>query len=379
MLNYTKEELEIIKKTSEEVYKDLESIWKIGATERIEVPIFLNGIQNIKEGYYSSECIFIMDKKGIYIQNEYGENNLYFYRRNEIGIKKKYYKKEKFIDESDIIFLKEYEKIRPKIINFVEVALAKKTDNLEEIEQLRKKFQNEPLIIETVSSNSDSHNITADSESSDNVTSIDGEKQRRFIFPSSFIKSIKFTSREKEQIKESLDSVLDDIRELWKTSPLEELKIPIENYMDNFEFYYLYINEFTIFITDVIGDNTYSFEESKAFGGVKRTYNSDVAFKFVQEYPKIRADIEKKLSEIRDEKNNGLRCLEEIKRKYDREGKIGVDLSENNIQVEEIDKKNVGTIDFGNRVIKIITDGDFVLANNEIKQQQNKMKSKGKL
>lgn len=187
---------------------------------------------------------------------------------------------------------------------------------------------------------------------------------------------LRFTKEEQQQIKQSLNTVLDDIRELWKTTPLERIEMTVDEEMSYHDVYYLIITDELIYLTDIIHDDTYYLEEKKKIGRVKRSNDINLAFAFVKNYEEIRKKIEKKLRSNNEYKKQGLKTIEEVNRHYVREATIELDLPQTNnqhkIEVTEEDGRTVGKIDFGNRTIKIITDGDIVLVN----RQAVKVKSK---
>lgn len=187
---------------------------------------------------------------------------------------------------------------------------------------------------------------------------------------------LRFTKEEQQQIKQALNTVLDDIRELWQTTPLERIELTVDDEIRYRDIYYLVITDELIYLTDIIHDDTYYLEERRKIGGVKRSNDINLSFNFVKNYEEIRKKIEKKLSSYNENKKEGLKTIDEVNRHYIREATIELDLpgtmNQHKIEISKEDGRTVGKIDFGNRTIKIITDGDIVL----VDRGTNKIKKK---
>lgn len=191
-----------------------------------------------------------------------------------------------------------------------------------------------------------------------------------------------FTKEEKKDIEKSLGFVLDDIREMWKLSQVDEIYLnmgiafsaPVN----------LLINEskVTLYYSAWDGTSCYCKLERKGLRGNNRIPSDyEVAFTFLKKYDDvIRPLIEGKIKETLTKKGLGLEALEAIKKHYDKEASIDIELPPTNnqhtIEITQEDGKNVGIINFGDRTIKIITNGDIVLLDRR-KEPEKVKKMKG--
>jgi len=188
--------------------------------------------------------------------------------------------------------------------------------------------------------------------------------------------SIVFTKEEKKQIKDCLDVVLDDIREIWKLSNGSAMQVFLEMKILEEEYCFLGINNKCIFLDD-LSDNSSVILEKIKNKKVERTNDFEIAFQFLQNYEKIREEIFNYMYREAilnfDEKDR----FEE--RNKPKEAIIEIQIppykNQQIIEVQKVNGRNVGTIDFGDKAIKLITDNEIILVNRieEAKKLEKKI------
>lgn len=197
--------------------------------------------------------------------------------------------------------------------------------------------------------------------------------------------NIIFTKEEKEQIKKSLNLVLDDIRELWSVAETDKIYIEIGKYIQSDSQYYLYITNNKISIHYPCWDTTTKYNlETRAAKLVNRIPSDyELALSFIQNYETIRGVLLKEIKKGLKKKNLGFSAIEEINKKYNKDAEIEIDFPEtinkHSIVVQEENGKKIGIINFGDRTIKIVTTGDIVLIDKtKTKEEQPKQTIKVK-
>ena len=102
------------------------------------------------------------------------------------------------------------------------------------------------------------------------------------------------------------------------------------------------------------------------------------AIQFIVEYDHIREELIEYVQKTQHSKEEIMKKIREVRCKYGNE--IIVDLGQNTsmnmqtITMQEENGKKVGTIDFGSRIVKIITEGDIVLT--RVDEAKEKIKTK---
>lgn len=219
------------------------------------------------------------------------------------------------------------------------------------------------------------------------------------------MKALVFTEEEIKYVKETLNIVLDDIRKIYALTPQEniflEIEIEEEKYLlsigpkeialltlkvDKEEWQKLFIKGDANF--DYKGNILLEQERIKSDSSWRikseETYfwRNELADKssiepiarFLAQYDTIRKDIISHIETCHSEKEDIMSKLQHLRTIYG--GEVYVNLGEaktmnmQKIEVEEQNGKKIGTIDFGNRLVKIITEGDIVLTQIEPVKQK---------
>lgn len=222
------------------------------------------------------------------------------------------------------------------------------------------------------------------------------------------MEKLSFTKEEQKYIDETLNIVLDDIDELYKLS--QQKNIFIKFWLEGGKEYMLSINDRYIALINL--DRSPSSKWEKSFAsynanlsypgnyqlqetiyykkGIKRETvkymdrlkikdeEANDIIRFLAKYDSIRTKIIAELQASHSEKETLLDALHKLRTKYSGEVYVDFGLSRSqNIQTLEVTEENgktVGTIDFGSRIVKIITEGDIVL--KKIERAKDKVKQK---
>lgn len=190
---------------------------------------------------------------------------------------------------------------------------------------------------------------------------------------------ISFTKDEKKEIISSLRVITKDLRELWKLSQTEEIEITLPYEVQSYrDCYYLRMDDKRIEITDIIHDDRYLLEKVNSFGQSILTTDIRLAFEICKSYEKIRREVESEIKKGLEIKKYGLEELNRVKRRYIQESEVEVTLPKTMNQQELVltseDGRNVGILDFGNSIVKIVTDGEIKVVNHH----ESKVKIKGR-
>jgi len=226
-----------------------------------------------------------------------------------------------------------------------------------------------------------------------------------------------FTIDEKKYIEETLNIVLDDLEEIVKLFPKFDEYVEVDGvqlYIDK-DRTYLYVAEASMYNTytnllepqvKVIKEDDDSKEENKEKKKKFWSRNKDIEpehieivytrfydysneklnyiARFLANYETYRNKLIKKLKTLTDDKNDLFSKLQTIRAKYSNE--IYLDfghVTTQNVRTLEVTSengRNVGTLDLGGKIVKIISDGDIVLKKIEpvkekIKQKEEKIKT----
>ena len=222
------------------------------------------------------------------------------------------------------------------------------------------------------------------------------------------MKEITYSKEELDYIKDTLGLILNDVRSIYNATDQEH--IFLETTLNN-EKYLLAKNDKKIALLTLKvdidewkklwknDDVNFSYkgncllerviipeksllkkQQDKKYETNKLDKCSDttIAVQFLLEYDRIREELINDIKNTHSSKEDIMRRISQIRCKYGNE--ILVDLGENKslnqqtLFVQEENGKKVGTIDFGSRIVKIITDGDIVLT--RVEEVKNKIKTK---
>ena len=195
-----------------------------------------------------------------------------------------------------------------------------------------------------------------------------------------------FTDKEKIYIGETLNIVLEDLEKIVSLYPIPYYTIEIDNLSLSFGNTYISLKEInsyhSISLSSIKGKGYKDEEKSKktkrAIFYTLTEEEQNIVARFLANYEAYRNQAIEKLKEVTEDKNDLFNKLQALRVKYSSE--VSVDfgqISTQNVKTLEVTKENgrsIGTIDFGSRIVKIITDGDIVLKKVEPVKEKVKQK-----
>lgn len=218
---------------------------------------------------------------------------------------------------------------------------------------------------------------------------------------------MEYTKDEMKKIKQVYDKVVKDIGAIWLASGQAETRLEInikgidKASNKGYECYSsqkltIDSNEIAIVFTNVALYNKYLLGKFNRFKKVTPEIQSleriNLVIDFIRAYPTIRKDLISKIKQIQ-EKNDEPDKINNRKKKevmdeislVDKQitqlADIEIDFppSQNihKIEIEEVEGRTIGTIDFNGRTIRIITDGDIVLVKKKKEEAKQKKKIEG--
>lgn len=184
-----------------------------------------------------------------------------------------------------------------------------------------------------------------------------------------------FTKREKQEIRETLNTILSDLEKLWEIAPVDYI---VEYYTKGDDEWgpdrCLQIDKKGIKIDSVyekIWLEKFLPLPTKPF---LKDENYIEVFEFLRKYEKIRRKIEEDIKHNLNSKEKGLESLRELNAKYQKEAMIEVEIPPSNnqttIDVRQEEGKTIGEIKMGYGIFRIITKGNLVFVNNSEKKDQ---------
>lgn len=195
---YTLEEQKTINKGLDTILKDLELIWESAGKEDIEISIRLKGIKKENVKYPTSGWQFFLTKDGFYINNKLIENKIYFTTIDETGKMKTIYG----MYELTTIFIKEYPKLRERIINKITKIKEEKNKTLEKIANIQKLYSNTSDIEIDFAQTQNRHKIEVTEENGKKIGTINfGSQSIRIITEGNIILVDKKESSKTKRIK----------------------------------------------------------------------------------------------------------------------------------------------------------------------------------
>lgn len=140
--NYSKKEIKVFEKALKIVLDDLENLWNLKMFERLEFDVELPGISSCKNNYYEHGWSFVMDEEGFYLLNNGCGEIINFVTINKFGNCKQHLK----IHPRDIVFLREYDQIREKIVSHINNIQATKQENLDMAKSLISRYSKNAVV-----------------------------------------------------------------------------------------------------------------------------------------------------------------------------------------------------------------------------------------
>ncbi len=143
-VKYTSNNIKVLEEALSTVIDDLESFYQIGVLEKIYVHAPLPGFSKCEDNYTLHNWYLIIDKTGIYLKQGDDENyrTYHFARRKPTGKLKKFLT----INEQDIIFLNNYDKIRENVVQKIESAIESRAGNVENAQKIIRRYKKEATI-----------------------------------------------------------------------------------------------------------------------------------------------------------------------------------------------------------------------------------------
>ena len=140
--NYSKSELKVFEKALKTVLDDLESLWNLKTFDRLSFDVELPGISSCSAKYYENGWSFVMDKEGFYLSNTRCGQVINFVTINKFGYCHQHLK----IHPRDLVFLREYDKIREKIVSHIENIQSSKKKDMDMAESLINRYSKNAVV-----------------------------------------------------------------------------------------------------------------------------------------------------------------------------------------------------------------------------------------
>lgn len=144
-MEYNKKDKQKIRKTMDILINDLDKIWQLGLIDEISIPIDLTGIEEFDEEYSGYSWIFHMDEDAVEIRSTNGKESYSHAQRTKSGKLKGCYQT---IDIREVLFFREYEKIRATIMEKIEAKQQQKQNDFDLMDKLTNNFNKKENIVE---------------------------------------------------------------------------------------------------------------------------------------------------------------------------------------------------------------------------------------
>lgn len=170
-MEYTKKEKQKIRKTMDILIRDLDKIWQLGFLDEITIPIDLTGIDEYDAKFAQYRWNFYMNNEVIEIRSTNEEKSYIHAKKGRNGKLKGCYA---MIDIREILFFREYEKIRRTIMDEISKRQEEKQKDLDLMDKLTNRFNKKESIVEiTLPQSNNSHELKVQREDGRNVGTID--------------------------------------------------------------------------------------------------------------------------------------------------------------------------------------------------------------
>lgn len=208
---------------------------------------------------------------------------------------------------------------------------------------------------------------------------------------------MEYTKEEKKKIEKAYEVVISDLNKIWQQCDEETLEFVVDGIWRNISEsinprhhtrwsfgWYLVLTNRKVYIVNRTGisvNDTITLATSDIRGKLKPCCKEiGLVAGFIEAYPDIRErairNIERKEREKESDiqiKKEQLENIRKITQTYDKEASIEINLpktqNQHKLVVTEEDGRTIGTLDFGGRTIKVITDGDIILVRKANKEQ----------
>ncbi len=189
--------------------------------------------------------------------------------------------------------------------------------------------------------------------------------------------NIKLTKEQQKDLLELYNKALDDLWEIWQTSALKSVYIPMYFEDDKTKKWSFRIDDEDIRITCNTGyAHSISYTLARARTCFKKIVlikdeelNQDIMFNFIKNYEDLRDKLIKRLSSSEAIKKDTDALFTRLKEQFNKTSTIEIDLKDINnrqtIEITEEDGKKIGTINFGHQTIRIITKGEITLVDQK--------------
>ena len=124
----------------------------------------------------------------------------------------------------------------------------------------------------------------------------------------------------------------------------------------------------------ILPNNRLRYKSIHELNSLVEDKETTIVVQFLTEYDRIREELITHIKNTHESKEEIMRKLSQLRCKYGSE--VSVDFGESNslniheLSVKEENGKKIGTIDFGSRIVKIVTEGDIVLTRlDELKEK----------
>ena len=184
------------------------------------------------------------------------------------------------------------------------------------------------------------------------------------------ISHIRLNEEEKAQINEVYKGVIADIDSLCQKGQIRKLRVDAHSYTTFFkDRYYKYTNANLVINGNSISLSSASSKKSVDLRTVQNVYQK---LEFILEYGSIRNRIINQINVSSEHKTHIAKTIKSDDAIVEME--LPESINQNVIEVTKEDGRIVGTIDFGGKLVRIVTDGNIVL---EDRTKEEKQKNKG--
>ena len=178
-----------------------------------------------------------------------------------------------------------------------------------------------------------------------------------------------YTKEDKKDMREALDIVLADLRELFNASNSDSIELT--HYLTGLRAgkYNLCINREKICFCNANEPGSFVLDKQRSMVKRPKIKDYDTIYTFLSDYENIRAKVEKEVIEGSKQQELMRQTLAAIKSRYSHESTIEVELEEtNNPRTIDVKKENgntIGEFRFGHDTIRIITKGNIVFVKKD--------------